>query len=1173
MMKSLRSYLLLALVLGNFGWSGAQVTVNMTDTLVTACQGILFDSDDGQQPGAYDHNENYTLTICPNGGVDSIVLNWTSFCTEPNFDYIRIFQGTDTNGVLLAGPISGSVLPPTIVSTTCITINFISDANVACTGWIADWQVYEQIPTPAVMTLVPNPPTCSTATLTANFDRPIHCDSIVGSNFSISSPVGQTITASAIACSNDSATSATINFSPGLNDGGTYVVDFTTFYRDACDSLWELTSSDTFTINDCPLSVLVTASPDTICPGGCSDLLAEGFGGDSTTYAFAWSNGLPPTAGPHTVCPNVTTTYTVTLSDASAAPPVQGQVTVVVLPPPTTLPDFNICESEPAITLTANPGGGTWSGPGVTDSLNGTFLAANAGPGVHAVYYTLTNGCQDSVLITVDAFDAGPTEAACPGTAPFAVSGFTPLGGTWSGPNITAGGIFNPATGGSYTVTYSLGGCTDTKTINVQNINLGPDTNYCSSFGPDTLLFTPLGGTWSIGSVGNNNIFDDPAFGVIDPINGDTINELVYTINGCSDTMIVTVFQVEAGDNYTVCPKGNPFYLRDSIGSRQTVPLGGTWSGVGVINGTSGLFDPQVQNQNYNALITYTVGNCSDQKYVYLRLTSVIVDTIPFCRDDSSIFTLNYGNTGRNPGGGAWTGPSIITAGQNATIRPADHGVGTHVYTYTRQNCSDSLVINIRPPNALTDTTICELEPSFQLFVSPPDHPAGGTWSGPGVVSPQGTFDPQTAGVGIWPIYYQSFYGCNDTSQIEVTPVPTVTFTGLASNYCYVDSVVPLALSPSGGILTGTGLVGNGFNPSLAGPGTHQLTYTYGQGACQRSTSLFTTVGIPLNMSLTATDDTICTGEVVDLNVQAFGGTGAYSYNWNQGLSPSLTQSVSPSQTTTYLVMVSDTCSDPVMDSVTIVVRQPYTVDFDTSAIQCYGETGYAVAIPSIPGDFSFTWDSDPPTYTDSLIAEVGQVYNVVVSDSGSGCVVSRSVTIPGYPSISANFTSNPSTCVPFDNPVFDFIDVSGGVDFGTWDFGDGAVDSYASGYNPQHRYAEVGEYDVSLSVQNIGGCTDTFSLKVCVDIAEVHVYNTFSPNNDGYNDFFEVDNLGAYPQNSLKIFNRYGNLVFEAAPYQNDWDGRNGMTGDPVADGAYFYVLDKGNGSPVIAGDVVVVR
>jgi len=1163
------------LLMGFLLWAvqgAAQMTYEMSDTVITECQGILLDSEDGVA-GDYDHNENLTFTICPTGGVDSITLSWLSFNVEAPFDFIRIFQGTDTLGPLIAGPITGLALPPTITVQGCITINFISDQNVAGPGWIAQWQVYETVPEPAEMTLVPLPATCSTATMNVTFDRPIHCDSIIGSNFNMISPTGQNITANATGCSNDSTTTAVVNFNPGLNQSGTYILEFTTFYRDACDSLWELTSADTFSITDCPLAVTILANPDTICPGSCTDLTAIATGGDSLNYTYAWSNGAPANPGPHTVCPTTTTTYMVTVTDGSPAPPAIGQVTVVVLPQPMVQPDFNICESEPVQTLTATPVGGTWFGPGIQDSLAGTFLPGAAGPGVQQIIYTSLNGCTDTLIITVDPFDAGPPMAACPGTPPFAMTGFTPAGGTWSGPNITPAGVFNPIAPGTYTVTYTLGACSDTRNINVQNITMPADTNLCSSNDTFTVAFSPFGGVWSIGSQGNNNIFDNANTGTIDPSGGDTANVLVYTINGCSDSFNVDIFQINAGNNIVICPKAGPIFLKDSLGTTLTTPLGGTWSGQGVTNPVTGLFDPTVQNNNYNITVTYTFGSCTATKFVYGRITNVIIDSLTYCRDDSSIISLGYPNTGRNPGGGQWSGPSFIATGQNATFRPADLGAGNYVYTYTRGGCADSINIIIPGPNMLTDTSVCELEPAFQLNVSPEDHPAGGVWSGTGT-NPQGIFDPQSAGVGVWPIYYQSFQGCNDTSQVEVFPPPTVTISGLNPNYCYIDSVILLNLSPAGGLLTGTGLVGNGFNPSLAGPGTHQLTYTYGDGACTRTDFVFTTVGLPLNMSLSSSDDTICVGQQVNLNVQAIGGTGSgYNFNWNQGLGNSSNHQFQPTTSGMYIVEVSDGCSDPVSDSVAIVVRQPYSVNFDTSMVQCFGEIGYAVAIPTVPGNYTIRWNTTPPVFGDTLYAPVRNDYSVTVSDSGSGCVVNRSINIPGYPAIRANFSSNPDVCALFDDPSFDFIDVSNGIDFGMWDFGDGTMEAYSQGVNPFHRYNAIGSYVVTLTAENIGQCRDTFSIEVCVDPAELVFYGSFTPNGDGTNDFFEIDYLGAYPNNSLKVFNRYGNLIYQAAPYNNDWNGVSSETGSEVPDGAYFYILDRGDGSTPTNGDVVIMR
>jgi gliding motility-associated-like protein len=86
---------------------------------------------------------------------------------------------------------------------------------------------------------------------------------------------------------------------------------------------------------------------------------------------------------------------------------------------------------------------------------------------------------------------------------------------------------------------------------------------------------------------------------------------------------------------------------------------------------------------------------------------------------------------------------------------------------------------------------------------------------------------------------------------------------------------------------------------------------------------------------------------------------------------------------------------------------------------------------------------------------------------------------------------------------------------------------------------------------------------------------NFFSPNNDGFNDTFIILNLENYPSNSLKVFNRWGEVVYKAEPYLNDWNGINNQ--DPVmdnkcTDGVYFYEFYNGQGR-LITGKITLKR
>lgn len=76
---------------------------------------------------------------------------------------------------------------------------------------------------------------------------------------------------------------------------------------------------------------------------------------------------------------------------------------------------------------------------------------------------------------------------------------------------------------------------------------------------------------------------------------------------------------------------------------------------------------------------------------------------------------------------------------------------------------------------------------------------------------------------------------------------------------------------------------------------------------------------------------------------------------------------------------------------------------------------------------------------------------------------------------------------------------------------------------------------------------TDSVTVTVICDIT---VPNVFSPNKDGFNDTFFLINLDDYPGTHVKVFNRWGTIVYESTDYQNNWDG-----GD-VPDGVYFYII-----------------
>lgn len=107
--------------------------------------------------------------------------------------------------------------------------------------------------------------------------------------------------------------------------------------------------------------------------------------------------------------------------------------------------------------------------------------------------------------------------------------------------------------------------------------------------------------------------------------------------------------------------------------------------------------------------------------------------------------------------------------------------------------------------------------------------PTGGIFSGPGIVANK--FMPELAGPGEHNITYifTAQNGCsnNKVLSVSVLNLPVVNFTGLKSQYYITDKEATLTGSPTGGNFSGKGISGNKFRPSVAGLGTHKITYTY----------------------------------------------------------------------------------------------------------------------------------------------------------------------------------------------------------------------------------------------------------------------------------------------------------------------------------------------------------
>ncbi len=1118
----------------------------MSNETVTACEGFFFDSNEGLIEDHYAHNENLTFSICI-PGAEVITMIFSEFCTEAGFDFIRFFDGPDTMSPQIGPAFSGIAIPPPVVANSgCLTIHFISDASVSCTGWAAYWFVDMEIPEAADI-IAPATMPCNSNSLTIQFDSPVPCNELTPVNFSITGPQNPTVTqVIPVNCVNGMASAAQLQLSGDITQGGYYDVHFAYEFTDACDTVWYLESFHVFGVLDCPIEAFLYATPNPICDGDCTTLTAVATGGDPAAYIFSYSPVVSGSGSEVQACPAETTTYDVTVSDANglALPGSASVIVTVQLPPQITVSNPEYCRTNGPVALTATPGSGTWSGNGITDAAAGIFDPIGIYDPATTVSYSY-GVCIETLDITILPVDAGNNDAACHSTVSFTVSGGTPAGGSWNGPGINAAGVFTITVPGSFDVTYTApNGCSDVKTVIVDTLTLDVPDSICSSLSPFDLSGTPPGGIWSSTGTGLTNAVT----GSFDPeLATEGMQTITYTLtDGCAGSHNLYVSEIDAGNNITACPDQAPFIM-----SGNPTPAGGVWSGPGILDPITGLFSPAGMAHGFNAIVTYTVNGCSDTRQVRIRNTTLSPpQAYNFCLNSSALH-LNDDNTGRNPGGGTWSGPGVYNpSGNQWYFNPAVAGPGTHTLTYTVNTCSDNMTVTVHPDPTMQSATTCVQASPVILTANPP----GGYFTGPGITQPyQGVFSPSQAGSGVHLITYTSPAGCTVTGTVNVTPQVNPSLV-MESPYCHRDSMFPVNFSPTGGVLSGPGTVSNNFNPALAGQGVHMITYTTGSGECASSTTVPVNVFPPLQIFLPEYDP-VCSGSLVYLRVDSVKGgipqQGGIDFFWNQGLGFGQTHLIYPTINTTYTVTATDYCSDPAVASVSIPVSRALSLNFISGPEVCYGDTTHATALVFPPDEYQYQW-SYGTSGPDHMVFGLPGTYSLTVTDPGSGCTTTGTVQLPGYQAVVASFSPSPfpQPCVGLLSPDVTFIDQSIGSVHGFWYVNGQVVQPYEYGIPLQHSFTEAGNHTISLIARNAGYCADTMHMDICV-VPEHRIFlpNAFAPGGTGNNSRFVIRTLGV-DEAEWKIYDRWGRIIYESADINSAWDGQ--YRGSPVPQGVY---------------------
>lgn len=221
---------------------------------------------------------------------------------------------------------------------------------------------------------------------------------------------------------------------------------------------------------------------------------------------------------------------------------------------------------------------------------------------------------------------------------------------------------------------------------------------------------------------------------------------------------------------------------------------------------------------------------------------------------------------------------------------------------------------------------------------------------------------------------------------------------------------------------------------------------------------------------------------------------------------------------------------------------------------------GGVVALIVDPEGVSTLWNTGE--VTKAILVSNSGLYTVAIIDA-NGCRGETSYGVTVYPNPVLSISNDTTLSLGESAQLW----VSGANTY-TW-----SPETFLDNPNRANPVSSPTQNTTYIVVgEDMNGCTSTVDVTVSVIVDyNLKPVNLFTPNGDGTNERFYVGNIDEYPDCRVTIFNRYGNQVFSAKPYLNDWIGT--MNNSPLPEGAYYYVIDCDGRPDRFDGAVTILR
>ena len=388
---------------------------------------------------------------------------------------------------------------------------------------------------------------------------------------------------------------------------------------------------------------------------------------------------------------------------------------------------------------------------------------------------------------------------------------------------------------------------------------------------------------------------------------------------------------------------------------------------------------------------------------------------------------------------------------------------------------------------------------------------------------------------------------CVDSIQRDIEVIETVVVASIDTAICLGDTL----------FLSATGALSYTWDNGLGAGQNQDTTIAMDTMFVVTGTGIFNctgtdTVNVTINSLptvLASNDTTVCAADTVFLSA-----TGADTYTWDNGLGAGQNQTAFTSIDTMYIVTGADVLGCRGLDTVqvTIIALPIVTTSNDTTI--CRGDT---VLVSATSIETVYTWDNGLGLGQSHLVLPSSDTSYVVSVTDLNNCIGKDTilVTVDGFNIVSSN---DIAVCLGTSTVV----SVTGGAVY-SWDNGLGVGESFEVSPTETTTY-------IVTSDEN--GCITNDTLIISMETNCFEVPNVFTPNGDGTNDVWVIHGLETYPDVTVKVFNRWGDSVFESdAGYTEPWDGTYNGTDSPSA--TYYYIIVLGDDEDGISGTINIVR